>query len=56
MSRATFPPGISTDIPPEKTPGEVLIDASFASVDDYMAALAKIKDSAAAGRREDCEH
>lgn len=60
MAQATFPDGVSSDIPPEVDPvqkavAEVL-DAILKPAYDFMAGMEKINDYAAAGRRLDCEH
>ena len=56
MAQATFPDGISTDIPKEKTLAEQAIDSLFGSMNEYLDAFDKLQAHAAAGRRIDCEH
>ena len=56
MAQAEFPPGESTDIPPEKSPAEEAIDSIFGSIGEKLDALDAVNAYAAAGRRVDCEH
>lgn len=56
MGQAEFPPGISTDIPPEKSAGEKVLDALFKEANDFIAGMEKVNDFASAGRWVDCEH
>lgn len=56
MAQAEFPPEISTDIPPEKTLVEKIVEDALKFLNDYSAGLQKVNDYAAAGRRVDFEH
>ena len=56
MAQATFPEGISDDIPEEKSLVEKVIEGIIGPMRDFFEGMGKINDHAAAGRREDCEH
>lgn len=56
MAQAEFPPGISEDIPPEKTLVEKVIEGIIGPMREYFEGMQKVNDYAAAGRRVDCEH
>jgi hypothetical protein len=56
MAQAIFPPGVSTDIPPEKSPVEEVIDSIIKPVMDFIDGIEKVNDFVVAGKRIDCEH
>ena len=60
MATATFPDGVSKEIPPEKTPVqqavEDIVEVITGPMMDLINGLEKVNDYAAAGRRVDCDH